>query len=56
MAKSHGGSAFMTMLGGSLGCFAAVVIVCGGLLTLGLVLYNNNPNPAHTHPSSERAK
>jgi hypothetical protein len=27
----HGSSAFMTMLGGSLGCFVAVCLVCGGM-------------------------
>jgi hypothetical protein len=30
--SGHGSSAFMTMLGGSLGCFAAVVLICGGML------------------------
>src|SRR5262245_42024681 len=28
----HGTSAFMTILGGSLGCFAALVLVCGGMI------------------------
>jgi hypothetical protein len=46
--SGHGSSAFMTMFGGSLGCFAAIVLVCGGLLFLAIQAGNRDPavNPA----------
>ena len=51
----HLGSAFSTMLGGSLGCFAAIVLICFGIIALGSWGSKSSPTP-YSPPSPARSR